>query len=86
MPCSASHLHACPALPPPQIVAHSLGGATVLMYAVGRRMMGQPHRARRIVLMSPAGFHTHVPFVSVVMVCWWCWDGQICSWSILLAQ
>ena len=29
-----------------QVVGHSLGAASVLGYAVGRRMLGQPHRIR----------------------------------------
>ncbi|KAL4458518.1 hypothetical protein ABPG75_013383 [Micractinium tetrahymenae] len=44
-----------------QAVGHSLGAATLLMYAVVCRMRGQPHRLRRLVLMSPAGFHPTVP-------------------------
>ncbi|EFN54341.1 hypothetical protein CHLNCDRAFT_24871 [Chlorella variabilis] len=40
-----------------QAVGHSLGAATLLIYAVGSRMRGQPHRLRRLILMSPAGFH-----------------------------
>lgn len=46
-----------------QAVGHSLGAATLLMYAVVCRMRGQPHRLRRLVLMSPAGFHPTVPLV-----------------------
>ncbi|KAI7841938.1 hypothetical protein COHA_004465 [Chlorella ohadii] len=44
-----------------QAVAHSLGAAAVMMYAVVCRMRGQPHRLRRLVLMSPAGFHSPIP-------------------------
>ena len=47
-----------------QAVGHSLGAATLLIYAVGSRMRGQPHRLRRLILMSPAGFHPTVPLVS----------------------
>ena len=46
-----------------QAVAHSLGAASVMMYAVVCRMRGQPHRLRRLVLMSPAGFHSPIPGV-----------------------
>ncbi len=46
-----------------QAVAHSLGAAAVMMYAVVCRMRGQPHRLRRLVLMSPAGFHSPIPGV-----------------------
>ena len=47
-----------------QAVGHSLGAASLMMYAVVCRMRGQPHRLRRLVLMSPAGFHPVVPVVS----------------------
>lgn len=46
-----------------QAVAHSLGAASVMLYAVVCRMRGQPHRLRRLVLLSPAGFHTPIPAV-----------------------
>lgn len=44
-----------------QAVGHSLGAACLLMYAVCCRMRGQPHRLRRLVLLSPAGFHPRIP-------------------------
>eukprot|EP00887_Chlorella_sp_A99_P006357 scaffold3.g6357.t1 len=44
-----------------QAVGHSLGAACLLIYAVVARMQGQPHHLRRLILMSPAGFHSHVP-------------------------
>lgn len=44
-----------------QACGHSLGAATLLMYAVGCGMAGQPHRLRRLVLLSPAGAHGVVP-------------------------
>lgn len=47
-----------------QGVGHSLGAACLLMYVTVCRMQGRPHRLRRLVLMSPAGFHSHVPRVS----------------------
>ena len=46
-----------------QAVGHSLGAASLLLYATVCRMRGQPHRLRRLVLMSPAGFHPSVPLV-----------------------
>ena len=49
-----------------QAVGHSLGAACLLVYAVVSRMQGQPHRLRRLILMSPAGFHSHVPLVSLL--------------------
>lgn len=44
-----------------QAVGHSLGAAALLMYAVGCSMKGQPHHLRRLILLSPAGFHPQVP-------------------------
>jgi hypothetical protein len=46
-----------------QAVGHSLGAATLLIYAVTCCMRGEPHRLRRLVLMSPAGFHPEIPLV-----------------------
>lgn len=44
-----------------QAVGHSLGAACLLMYAVGCRLEGRPHRLRRLILLSPAGFHPRIP-------------------------
>lgn len=44
-------------------VAHSLGGAGLLMYVVTRRLEGKPHRLSRLILLSPAGFHKEAPFL-----------------------
>ncbi|KDD75815.1 hypothetical protein H632_c488p1 [Helicosporidium sp. ATCC 50920] len=52
-----------------QAVGHSLGGACLLMYAAHSAALGTPHRLRRMVLMSPAGFHASVP--PVVRMCKW---------------
>ncbi|KAK9669011.1 hypothetical protein RND81_13G102700 [Saponaria officinalis] len=38
-------------------ICHSLGGAGILMYAVTRRLIQEPHRLSRLILLSPAGFH-----------------------------
>lgn len=38
-------------------ICHSLGGASMLMYVVTRRLKSKPHRLSRLVLLSPAGFH-----------------------------
>lgn len=48
-----------------QAVGHSLGAASLMVYAVVCRMRGQPHHLRRLVLMSPAGFHPRIPGVRV---------------------
>ncbi|KAJ7554662.1 hypothetical protein O6H91_05G002700 [Diphasiastrum complanatum] len=42
-------------------VAHSLGGAALLMYVVTRRLAGRPHHLSRLTLFSPAGFHEDAP-------------------------
>ncbi|KAJ7542402.1 hypothetical protein O6H91_10G104600 [Diphasiastrum complanatum] len=42
-------------------IAHSLGGAAMLMYVVTRRVTGRPHHLSRLVLFSPAGFHKDGP-------------------------
>ncbi|XP_020221822.1 lipase 3 isoform X2 [Cajanus cajan] len=38
-------------------ICHSLGGASMIMYVVTRRIEAKPHRLSRLVLLSPAGFH-----------------------------
>lgn len=52
-----------------QAVGHSLGGACLLMYAVACKMTNQPHRLRRLVLLSPAGFHIKIPWM--IKPCVW---------------
>ena len=47
-------------------VAHSLGGAVMLMYVITRRMEEKPHRLSRLVLFSPAGFHDETTFFLTV--------------------
>lgn len=44
-------------------VAHSLGGAGLLMYVVTRRLESKPHRLSRLILLSPAGFHKEAPLL-----------------------
>ena len=46
-------------------VAHSLGGASILMYVVTHRLEEKPHYLSRLVLLSPAGFHEEAP-----LFCW----------------
>ncbi|KAJ1437938.1 AB-hydrolase lipase domain [Sesbania bispinosa] len=38
-------------------ISHSLGGGSMLMYVITRRIEEKPHRLSRLVLLSPAGFH-----------------------------
>ncbi|WIA23329.1 hypothetical protein OEZ85_000094 [Tetradesmus obliquus] len=57
-----------------RVVAHSLGGMSMLVYLVMRCAAGQPHHVRRLILMSPAGYHHTVPaafwpFIAVLP--WW---------------
>ena len=59
-----------------QAVGHSLGAASLLMYAVWARMQGRPHHLRRLVLMSPAGFHPTTPLVRVLVVVGWGGGGS----------
>eukprot|EP00898_Chlorokybus_atmophyticus_P005579 jgi/Chlat1/6021/Chrsp4S06203 len=42
-------------------VAHSLGGAAIMLYVVACRRANLPHRLSRVVLLSPAGFHHDLP-------------------------
>lgn len=42
-------------------VGHSLGGASLLIYAVMCQKMGKPHHISRLVLLTPAGFHRQYP-------------------------
>jgi hypothetical protein len=43
-----------------RVVAHSLGGASMLMYLVMRLRSGRAHHVQRLVLLTPAGFHVIV--------------------------
>jgi hypothetical protein len=56
-------LHSDPDLYRLSLVAHSLGGASALIYATTCRAGEKPHRLHRLVLLSPAGFHTKYPRV-----------------------
>jgi pimeloyl-ACP methyl ester carboxylesterase len=44
------------------LVGHSLGGAVSLAYIVWKKMLRQPHHLKKMILMSPAGFHHKIPF------------------------
>ncbi|CAJ1936925.1 unnamed protein product [Sphenostylis stenocarpa] len=48
-------------------ICHSLGGASMLMYVVTRRIEANPHRLSRLVLLSPAGFHHDSNLIFSVM-------------------
>jgi len=48
-------------------VAHSLGGASILMYVVTRQLEKKPHYLSRLILLSPAGFHQDAPAFCAVL-------------------
>jgi pimeloyl-ACP methyl ester carboxylesterase len=43
-----------------RVVAHSLGGASMLVYLVMRLRSGRAHHVKRLILLTPAGFHAVV--------------------------
>ncbi|KAL3139966.1 hypothetical protein ABBQ38_004253 [Trebouxia sp. C0009 RCD-2024] len=42
-------------------VGHSLGGASLLIYAVTRSLQGKPTHLTRLILLTPAGFQQNYP-------------------------
>lgn len=44
-------------------VGHSLGGASLLIYAVMCRRLNRPHHIYRLILLTPAGFLQKLPLV-----------------------
>jgi len=42
-------------------VAHSMGGAVMIMYTIHQKQTKQPHNLDGLVLVSPAGIHLHSP-------------------------
>ena len=44
-------------------MGHSLGGASLLIYAVMCRRARRPHRLYRLILLTPAGFLQSAPKV-----------------------
>lgn len=50
-------------------VAHSLGGASLLVYAVMCRRLSRPHHLYRLVLLTPAGFLDKLPLVRRTTQC-----------------
>ena len=44
-------------------VGHSLGGASLLIYAVTRSMKGRSTHLSRLILLTPAGFQQNYPKV-----------------------
>ena len=45
-------------------MGHSLGGASLLIYAVMCRRARRPHRLYRLILLTPAGFLQSAPKVT----------------------
>jgi hypothetical protein len=57
-----------------RVVAHSLGGMSMLVYCVMRAAAGLQHRVDRLILMSPAGYHKKIPTLFwpfVLVLPWW---------------
>ena len=48
-------------------IAHSLGGAAILIYVVTQRLAKRPHYLSRLILLSPAGFHEDAPLALIVL-------------------
>ncbi len=49
-------------------VGHSLGGASLLIYAVRAALRGDPDRIYRLILLTPAGFlkASPIPWVCTI--------------------
>jgi pimeloyl-ACP methyl ester carboxylesterase len=43
------------------LIAHSLGGASSMVYLVWKRKMNLPHYIKKAILLSPAGYHHKIP-------------------------
>ncbi len=74
---------ACTLLPPyavhaAQVVAHSLGAMSLLVYLHQCAAKRRPAHVHRAVLLTPAGFHSQLPNVS--LLCWAC--GRECACGI----
>ena len=50
-----------------RVVAHSLGGAALLVYAVQCRRQRRPHHIYRLILLTPAGFLQKAPLVCTLL-------------------
>ena len=51
-------------------VGHSLGGASLLIYAVTAARAGRSTGISRLILLTPAGFHHNCPIVSLAASVW----------------
>lgn len=58
-----------------RVVAHSLGGAALLVYAVQCRRQRRPHHMYRLILLTPAGFLQKAPLVRTLL------SRSMVSWS-----
>ena len=65
-PCALRGLRGWPSACRLRAVAHSLGGAALLMYAVMRRRQQRPHHLARLILLTPAGFLKNIPIVGAL--------------------
>ena len=49
-------------------LGHSMGGAVLILYILHCRALGIPHGLDKMVLLSPAGSHVHVPLLPKAIV------------------
>ncbi|WIA40969.1 hypothetical protein OEZ86_004617 [Tetradesmus obliquus] len=54
-----------------RVVCHSLGGLVMLIHCIQRVREGRPHHVRRLILLSPAGFHMVIPRMFQPLVYVW---------------
>uniref|UniRef100_A0A383VBJ4 AB hydrolase-1 domain-containing protein n=1 Tax=Tetradesmus obliquus TaxID=3088 RepID=A0A383VBJ4_TETOB len=54
-----------------RVVWHSLGGLVMLIHCIQRVREGRPHHVRRLILLSPAGFHMVIPRMFQPLVYVW---------------
>lgn len=54
-----------------RVVAHSLGGFLMLIHCTQRAKEGRPHHVKRLILLSPAGYHVVIPRLFKPLVPTW---------------
>lgn len=59
-------------------VGHSLGAASLLMYAVHMKSCGLDHGLDRLIVLSPAGFHPKIP----LLMCWCKYVFPLATWLV----
>lgn len=58
-------------------VGHSMGGAVLLLYIILCRALRRPHWMDRMVLLSPAGLHSHMNAVPLAILRIMRWSGAL---------